>query len=306
MIVKLILQISLYLITLLFFATFCMLTYTTIANYDQFRQHSVLSDQSEQIDKLHTSTKKIQQSNSQIAAQISQLQQKNSVLLSQITKIQQIRAAAKSKVAYLTFDDGPSNLTPQVLKTLKENHIHATFFVVGQYAAKYPDIVKQAYDDGNTIGNHTWSHNYSTIYKSESNFFDDFNKAQTYLTDLLGKAPAVCRYPGGTNNTVSQGYSNHIMRLIDPAIKASGIKPYDWNAYAGDAESGPKPTPEKIVHNVISEALGCKTPVILFHDTAVNGNDLPALPEIIRQLRGNGYTFGVLTPDAPTCQFKPV
>jgi peptidoglycan/xylan/chitin deacetylase (PgdA/CDA1 family) len=261
--------------------------------------------QTEEINKLQSELESAQQTHSQISSQINLLQSNCSDLQAQVTKIEQLKAAAKSKVAYLTFDDGPSSLTAHVLDILKSNDAHATFFVVGEYAVKYPDIIKQTYSEGNSIGNHTWTHDYSVIYKSEADFLNDFNRNQTYLTDLLGVAPLVCRYPGGTSNTVSQHYSDHVMRLIDPDIKARGLKPYDWDAYAGDAESGPKPSKDTIIHNVMNDAAKYKYPVILFHDTSVNSNDLPALPEIIAQLRNDGYTFGVLTPSTPDCQFKP-
>lgn len=268
---------------------------------------------SSQLQKLQSDLDSEKQSNSQLSSSIGalqksydQLQNNYNDLQQQVTKIQQTKAqgTVNGKVAYLTFDDGPSPLTPKVLDVLKQNNLHATFFVVGTCAQDHPDFVKRAYNEGNVIGIHSWTHDYSYIYKNETNFFDDFNKLKDYLHDLLGVFPTVCRYPGGTNNTVSQHYSDHIMQKVDPQVKATGIKPYDWNAYAGDAESGPKPSADKIVQNVLSSA-GPKTLVVLMHDTGVNSNDVAALPGIISGLRARGYTFGTLTPFTPDMQFKP-
>lgn len=61
----------------------------------------------------------------------------------------------KEKVAYLTFDDGPNlQITPKVLYILKSEDVKATFFVIGKYVEKYPEIVKRAYDEGHFIANH--------------------------------------------------------------------------------------------------------------------------------------------------------
>ena len=259
-----------------------------------------------QTDQLQSAIANEQQAHTQLTAQVNQLQNTYGELQTKVARVQQLREEARGKVAYLTFDDGPSNLTPHVLDVLKQNNIHATFFVIGKNATEYPDFIKRAYNEGNVIGNHTWSHDYKIDYTSDTDFLNDFNKNQTFLANLIGVAPQVCRFPGGTNNTVSQKYCPHVMQKIDADVKAMGIKPFDWNAYAGDAESGPKPSPDQIVHNVMKDAAGHKNAVILFHDTSVNGNDVQALPEIIKELKNDGYSFGVLTPQSPDCQFKPV
>lgn len=208
-----------------------------------------------------------------------------------------------SKTVYLTFDDGPCNLTPQFLDVLKENGVHATFFVIGS-AADYPQVIKREYAEGNVVGIHSWTHDYKIIYASTQNFFDDFNRMRNLITSLTGVSPTVCRYPGGTNNTVSLRYSDHIMRIVDPQVKAMGIHPFDWNAYAGDADNGAKPSPEKIVQNVMSSA-GGNNVVVLMHDRADNRNDILALPQIINEFRARGYSFGTLSNTTDAVQFRP-
>lgn len=255
---------------------------------------SANSSQANKITQLESELDQANSANSQLRSQIQDLQQ-------QIVEIQQTKAAKGGKTAYLTFDDGPSGITADLLNILQQNSVHATFFVVGKNAVNYPDVIKLAYSQGNAIGVHSWTHDYKYIYSSEENFFEDFNKLKDYLTDLLGATPTVCRYPGGSNNKVSLDYSDHILRKLDPKVKAMGFKPYDWNSYAGDAESGPKPSKDTIVSNVMKDA-NYKTLVILFHDTDANGNDLLALPEIISDLRNKGYSFGILSQYSPNCQ----
>ena len=239
--------------------------------------------------------------NKKIRSQLGSLESATSGLQAQI---QQTKAEkGKHKVAYLTYDDGPSSITPNLLDALKANGVHATFFVVGAAAQKYPDVVKREADEGNVVGVHSWTHDYKYIYSSETNFLDDFNKLKDYVTNLTGTAPTVNRYPGGTNETC--GNPNHMLRKVDPQVKAMGFKPFDWNAYAKDAVSGYRPSVEQTVQNVMSTVGNKTTLVILMHDTAVNGNDVTALPQIVKELRNKGYSFGTLSTATPKVQWDP-
>jgi peptidoglycan/xylan/chitin deacetylase (PgdA/CDA1 family) len=301
------LLIGIYISILAVFIFICVLSVFEISKSNslskEIKNFKNSSSQSDQIKKLQSELEDEKASNSRLSSQLNTLESNYNNLESQMAKIQETRVTLKSKVAYLTFDDGPSSLTAHVLDTLKLNKVHATFFVIGLNAVKYPQIIKRAYNENNVIGIHSWTHKYSYIYSSEKNFFADFNELNAYLTDLLGVQPTVCRYPGGTNNTVSQKYSDHIMRKIDPEVKAMGFKPYDWDSYAGDAEPGPKPTKAQVIHNVMKNALKYKYPVILFHDTSVNSVDITALPEIIKELRSKGYAFGTLSAYSPSVQY---
>jgi peptidoglycan-N-acetylglucosamine deacetylase len=260
------------------------------------------SDNSE----MRSQMKKQREENNKLSSKLDSLQSQYSGLQSQVTKIQQMKLTKSGKMAYITFDDGPSPITSQLLDTLKANGVHATFFVVGTAASERPEIVKRAAAEGNAIGIHSWCHVYSYIYASESNFFEDFNRLREYIKTLTGDYPTVCRYPGGTNETA--GNPGHMLRYIDPKVKAMGVKPFDWNAYARDAVSGLRPSPSEIVNYIVKDSSGMSagTPlVILMHDTGVNGNDVAALPELIKQLKSRGYSFGTLSANTPSVQWKP-
>jgi peptidoglycan/xylan/chitin deacetylase (PgdA/CDA1 family) len=220
------------------------------------------------------------------------------------------KAKPGQKVAYLTFDDGPSARTPQLLATLKDNHVKATFFVIGVVAKKHPGMLKRIADDGHVVGVHSWTHDYSYVYKNTDNFLTDFKKLRDYVKKETGVAPNVCRFPGGTNNTVCFKYSKgHIMKKIVPLVKSLGFTYYDWNVSSAEASS-PPPDKARIIGNVIS---GCKKKdiaVILFHDADIQ-DYVDAVPEIITKLRSMGFTFETLAPDNPPkakqglAQFKP-
>jgi len=214
------------------------------------------------------------------------------------------------KVAYLTFDDGPSNLTPELLSTLESCNVHATFFVVGLQAKQYPDTLKQMVSDGDVIGVHSWTHKYSYIYKNTQNFLDDFDKLDDYIKQETGVAPNICRFPGGTNNTVCFSYNkNHIMKSIVPLVENMGFTYYDWNVSSGESNTNP-PSKENIISSVVSQCKGKNIAVILFHD-AYHQSYVDAIPEIVSELSSMGFTFDTLSPDDPprsklfATQFKP-
>lgn len=206
------------------------------------------------------------------------------------------RKADGSRVAYLTFDDGPSPLTPELLSRLKENGVCATFFIVGRNAQKYPDSLKEMAEDGDVIGVHSWTHDYSYIYRNTNNFLTDFNKLDDYIYQQTGVRTKICRFPGGTNNMVCRRYSRgHIMREIVSLVHKKGFEYYDWNVSLGEASEVP-PSREKIIQNVVPACRGKNTVVILFHDTDVR-EYVDVVPDIIAELREEGFSFGTLAPD---------
>ena len=216
----------------------------------------------------------------------------------------------KQRVAYLTFDDGPSKLTPELLSTLNDNDVKATFFVMGVHAQKYPGMLKEIVDHGNVIGVHSWTHDYSYIYKNTQNFSADFSKLSDYIRQETGIAPNICRFPGGTNNTVCFHYSKgHIMRKIVPLVEAMGFRYFDWNVSSAEASS-PLPSKDTIVTTVVSQCKKKDTAVILFHDIDNHGY-LEAIPEIVSKLRSMRFTFETLSPTNPpksrsaSVQFQP-
>lgn len=260
--------------------------------------------------RIHELSSKLEQVRTESSSAVSELPKKENQFPSSsvptqrvnVTSSQTIPQDNQTKVAYLTFDDGPSQYTSQLLDTLKSNNIHATFFVVGTNVVNREDVIKREYAERNAVGIHCWSHEYSVCYASPNAFFSDFNHIKSTLTNLLGVSPNVCRFPGGTGNTVSDKYSPHFMQQILPEITDMGIKPFDWDVDAGDADSVPATT-QKVISTVIKEAKVYNHPVILCHEKK---NTVAAIPSIIAQLKALGYTFDVLSPNAPSCLQKPV
>ena len=193
---------------------------------------------------------------------------------------------SSKKIVYLTFDDGPSQNTDAILSILKQNHIHATFFVSGMYP-QYRHLIKKAYDEGNTIGLHTETHKYD-IYRSEDTYFNDLNQIAQIVKSEIGFVPAYVRFPGGSSNTVSRNYAQGIMGRLAAELNKRGYQYYDWNADSTDAAHS-----EDAVDDLVKHATACndKNVVLLCHDAPGKGTTVQALQRIIDNYRSRGFTF---------------
>ena len=189
------------------------------------------------------------------------------------------------KTVYLTFDDGPSYLTPQVLDILDTYGIKATFFVTAQNP-DYFGLIKEAYDRGNTIGLHSFSHEYEVIYTSTDAFFEDLDQIAAVVQEQIGYVPAFIRFPGGASNEISKHYCEGIMTALSEEVQARGYQYWDWNAATGDGSSV---TTEESVANALSSE--SQTIVLLCHDGEQKETTVEALPAIIEEYQARGYVF---------------
>ncbi|WP_276812543.1 polysaccharide deacetylase family protein [Faecalibaculum rodentium] len=199
-----------------------------------------------------------------------------------------------NKVVFLTFDDGPSENTGKILKILEKYDAKATFFVTGNGQADN-HYIKEAYDQGNAIGLHTYTHDYSYVYSSVDNYFQDLQQISDMVKDITGEAPKVIRFPGGSSNTVSANYTEGIMSRLVDLVHEKGYEYFDWNVSSGDASGNDIP-----VDTIVQSATACEEQycTILFHDTMAKNTTVEALPEIIRHYKEQGYVFLPLTRDS--------
>ena len=198
-------------------------------------------------------------------------------------------------VAYLTFDDGPNKEnTTKILKILKDEQIHATFFLTGNNVERYPDVVKAIYESGNAIGIHSYSHDYKKIYASPQAYMDEVDKTAGLIYDIIHVRPVISRAPGGT--------SGHFTKAFWQALNQEGYIEVGWNSLTGDADGTGK-TAGKEVEN-IKKQLALRPYlhshlVILMHDASGHQATVEALPELIKLLKSQGYTFRVVTTAIP-------
>ena len=202
------------------------------------------------------------------------------------------------KTVYLTFDDGPCSYTEKLLDVLQKYDAKATFFVVGNKSRK--DLIARAYQEGHSIGVHSYTHVYKEIYKSEKAFFEDFQKTQEVIKEQTGSYTRIFRFPGGSANTVSH-INKGIMTRLTKIMEDMGYRYFDWNVSSGDASSGY--TQDSVKKKVIN---GMKNHtdfvIILQHD--IHLPSVRAVEAILQWGQKNGYTFAALDLTSPIVHSK--
>lgn len=183
---------------------------------------------------------------------------------------------SKKRIA-LTFDDGPEDTyTPQILDILRQKGVKATFFVIGKQAREYPERLKQIYREGHVIGNHTWDHPHLPEL-TDQQLNENIQATTEEIEKITGFKPDLFRPPFGEieDRQVAllnkQGYRS-IMWTVDTK---------DWSGISA----------EEIVSKVKQDA--SPGVIALQHNYHASGQfeTVKALPEIIDELRSQGYEF---------------
>jgi len=198
------------------------------------------------------------------------------------------------KLIYLTFDDGPGPYTDALLDVLKRYEVPATFFVT----CRYPDwfgCIGRAYREGHSIGVHSASHNYYSIYSGEDAFFEDFAAVEALIREQTGDDTTLCRFPGGSSNTVSR-FNRGIMSRLTQAVEERGYHYFDWNVSSGDA--GQTTSTAQVCANIINGCASQRVSVVLQHD--IKDYSVNAVEDVIVWALQNGYAFAALDENAPT------
>ena len=208
------------------------------------------------------------------------------------------------KIAYLTFDDGPSVNTGEILDILKKYDIKATFFVVGRSDDNSKNLYKRIVKEGHAIGNHTYSHEYKTLYSSEKDFLSDFKKLEHHVYDITGIKMDIMRFPGGSNTIIPNKYSDDkfMVRMIAKMLY-DGYQYFDWNVDSRDAKAA-KQNKDIIVSSVLKGVKNNNPAIILFHDSLPKTTTVEALPIIIEKLLEEGYVFKILHKNSFYVHFK--
>ena len=201
------------------------------------------------------------------------------------------------KVVYLTFDDGPSALTEDVLNILDEYGEKATFFVVAKDDETSKQRLREIADRGHAIGLHSYTHDYRKIYASVDAFLDDFAKEREIIYSATGEYPTMFRFPGGSVNS----YNKKTAKAIIDEMTRRGYTYYDWNVSSGDAEYGA--TRESIYRDTITQTKARTKAIVLCHDTNAKGDTVSQLPAILKELKQSGYRFDKLDPSVAPINF---
>lgn len=191
-------------------------------------------------------------------------------------------------VCFLTFDDGPSTNTQRILGILNDYGVKATWFVKGNCGSleELPSIWSQ----GNQVAIHTYSHDYEAVYASVDAYWSDLHQCGDAISEQIGFAPTLVRFPGGSVNDFNAAVRSQIISDMN----SSGYHYFDWNVSCGD---GADHTADELVGYTTSEADGCNSCCVLMHDSAAKDTTVDALPRIIQYFIDNGFEFDVLLSD---------
>ena len=201
--------------------------------------------------------------------------------------------APPEKWVCLTFDDGPSKTTPDVLAALNAAGVKGTFFVVATgYNEKYLPLIAEAAAAGHQIAFHSASHEYSDIYQSPDAYWEDIALLKERISPyILTDGIHYLRFPGGSTNTVSRRYGGKgIMSELKAQAEEKGYTYVDWNVCAEDAVGG-KPSANTIYRNVVRETGEQTQCIVLMHDSATTRTTAEALPDIIQWYKDQGFAF---------------
>ena len=205
-----------------------------------------------------------------------------------------------AKTIYLTFDDGPSARTPEVLQILADNGVKATFFVKngGKYTHYMQDIVAQ----GHTIALHTYTHDYASIYSSDEAYLSDLQQISDLVYNETGVRTNIMRFPGGSSNTKSKKYCQGIMTRMTQKVTEMGYLYYDWNLSSGDASGGT--VPASTIINNCRKVPRNNTVIVLMHDAGDKRTTVEALPEVIAYYKAAGCNFAAIDENTPPIHQK--
>ncbi|MBC7498803.1 polysaccharide deacetylase family protein [Candidatus Gracilibacteria bacterium] len=173
------------------------------------------------------------------------------------------------KVIALTFDDGPSELyTNTLLDILQKEGVHATFYVLGRNAERYPAIIKREHDEGHEIGNHSYSHTAFTKLGS-GQIRDELYATDQAIYRSIGEYPRTFRPPYGATNT-------GILADIAMPFAMWSIDTRDWQTHS-------------VVHNISGVSHAKNGDILIMHD--IHETSVASIPDIIAKLRAQGFTF---------------
>ena len=203
----------------------------------------------------------------------------------EIRKEQEASANEALHKVYLTFDDGPSIYTNEILDILKQYDVKATFFVLGKESEEAQQTLKRIVEEGHSLGMHSYTHQYDQIYASREAFAEDFVRIRDYLFQVTGVESRLYRFPGGSSNTVT---NVDIHEFIEYLNEENTVY-YDWNVASGDAAKVSL-SAETILENATRGIDKRPASVILFHDAASRRTTVDALPMILEKIRAMDQT----------------
>lgn len=239
-----------------------------------------LGDLEQRLEELDSRNRELQTMLQQLEEQeAAQIQEEPSVIESPEPTVAEHSGQETIHKVYLTFDDGPSIYTNEILDILNQYNVKATFFVVGRESNNTEEALRRIVEEGHTLGMHSYSHKYRELYESMDSFAEDFEKVRDYIYQATGVESVCYRFPGGSSNTVSEIDMHDFIDYLD----SQGVEYYDWNVDAGDG-GGKRLSTAALLENCTDSIDSRETSIVLLHDSAEKPTTVEALPSIIENL----------------------
>lgn len=199
------------------------------------------------------------------------------------------KSVNQEKICYLTFDDGPSNHTEEILDILKKYDAKATFFVIGEeLSEERSKVLERIQKEGHAIGLHSYVHDFELVYCTPQACLKDFEAEYTELKEKYGIDTRIFRFPGGSACTYMGNQRKEYIRLM----QSKGYRCFDWNVSGEDSYGSPSVW--SIQNNIFQTFFDYSRPIILLHDANVANVTVDALPEILERIKEEGYLFETL------------
>lgn len=177
---------------------------------------------------------------------------------------------------YLTFDDGPSSNTDEILDVLKQYNVKATFFVVAKTDEESLRRYNRIVDEGHTLAMHSYTHIYNQIYADMEGYKKDVLSLQEFLQEVTGIKPVIYRFPGGSSNTIM----NVDVQECIAFLEEQQITYFDWNVSSGDATGNGYPA-STLAENVLNGCEKHDVSIVLMHDANNKDATVASLSTII-------------------------
>ncbi|AWB43551.1 xylanase deacetylase [Paenibacillus sp. CAA11] len=196
---------------------------------------------------------------------------------------------------YLTFDDGPSAHTGQLLDILSKYDAKATFFMLGNRISSYPAAVQRMVKEGHALGLHGMTHEKNKFYASPAAALKEMNQDNERLNKAVKQKTTLIRTPYGSKPYFTQSFR-------DKVLGEGGYHMWDWNVDSLDwkYKSNSRAIYNNVMKQVHNEHKHGTAPLILFHDQAAT---LKVLPQILAELKKEGYNFEILTSEMKPVNF---
>ncbi|WP_188455500.1 polysaccharide deacetylase family protein [Virgibacillus oceani] len=173
------------------------------------------------------------------------------------------------KTVYLTFDDGPTAATTDILNTLNQFNAKATFFMLEPSMTELPEVVDKIVKEGHAVGLHGVTHNQNKFYKSEQSALEEMNAAQQTLQSITGIKSSLIRTPYGSVPYLTESYRE--------VLAGNGFKLWDWNVDSSDWSLSSDEYVGTVIKQIEDLVNAGVAPIILMHDKANTANHLSML-----------------------------